>query len=73
VPARHRRVRGQGQQRSRGGGVAAVIYNNVASDPTCADFYGTLGDGVTSTIPAISLSCQEGAEALAKVARTVRS
>jgi subtilisin family serine protease len=48
-----------------GGGVAAVIYNNVASDPTCGVFTGTLGDGVTSTIPAISLSCADGASALA--------
>jgi len=36
------------------GGVAAVIYNN---EP--GNFYGTLGDG-TSTIPAISLSQEDG-------------
>ncbi|MDY7225979.1 S8 family serine peptidase [Hyalangium rubrum] len=38
-----------------GGGVAAVIYNNVAGG-----FAGTLGTGVTSTIPAISLSLEDG-------------
>lgn len=38
-----------------GGGVAAVIYNNVAGG-----FGGTLGDGVTSAIPAISLSQEDG-------------
>jgi len=36
------------------GGLAAVIYNN---EP--GNFYGTLGDG-TSTIPAISLSQEDG-------------
>jgi serine protease len=46
-----------------GGGVAAVIYNNAASDPSCGVFSGTL-DG-TSTIPAIALSCADGAAALA--------
>jgi serine protease len=46
------------------GGVAAVIYNNVASDATCGVFTGTLGTGVTSTIPAISLSCADGATAV---------
>ena len=46
-----------------GGGVAAVIYNNVASDATCADFAGTLGSGNSSTIPAISVSCADGAYA----------
>ena len=50
-----------------GGGVAAVIYNNVASDATCGDFAGTLGDGVTSTIPAISVSCADGTAALGHV------
>ncbi|KFE67962.1 S8 family serine peptidase [Hyalangium minutum] len=38
-----------------GGGVAAALYNNVAGG-----FAGTLGDGVTSTIPAISLSLEDG-------------
>lgn len=51
------------------GGGAAVIYNNVASDATCGDFAGTLGDGVTSTIPAISVSCADGAIALTHVSQ----
>ena len=38
-----------------GGGVAAVVYNNVSGG-----FGGTLGDGVTSSIPAISLSQEDG-------------
>ncbi len=38
-----------------GGGAAAVIYNNAPGG-----FSGTLGDGVTSTIPAISLSQEDG-------------
>ncbi|MDQ3038743.1 MAG: S8 family serine peptidase, partial [Pseudomonadota bacterium] len=38
-----------------GGGVAAVIYNNVPGG-----FTGTLGTGVTSTIPAISMSQEDG-------------
>jgi serine protease len=37
------------------GGVGAVIYNNVPGG-----FSGTLGEGVTSTIPAISLSQEDG-------------
>ena len=45
-----------------GGGVAAVIYNNVPGG-----FLGTLGDGVTSTIPAISLSQEDGNAALGAV------
>ncbi len=53
-----------------GGGKAAVIYNNVASDATCGDFSGTLGTGVVSEIPAITLSCAEGADALTHVAQT---
>lgn len=48
------------------GGVAAVVYNNVTSDATCGDFLGTLGDGASSNIPAISLSCAEGDQALAQ-------
>jgi serine protease len=39
----------------KGGGAAAVIYNNVPGD-----FAGTLGEGSTSTIPAISLSQESG-------------
>jgi serine protease len=38
-----------------GGGVAAVIYNNAPGG-----FSGTLGTGVTSTIPAMSLSQEDG-------------
>jgi len=49
-----------------GGGLAAVIYNNVTSDATCGDFLGTLGDGNSSPTPAISVSCDEGAAAVAK-------
>lgn len=52
------------QNVKNGGGVAAVIYNNVASDATCGDFSGTLGAGNSSTIPAISVSCADGASAL---------
>jgi serine protease len=37
------------------GGVAAVVYNNIPGT-----FIGTLGDGNTSVIPAISLSQDEG-------------
>ncbi len=47
-----------------GGGVAAVIYNNATSDATCGIFTGTLGGNVTTTIPAITLSCADGAAAL---------
>lgn len=50
-----------------GGGVAAVIYNNAASDPSCGVFSGTLGRRVTTTIPAIALSCADGAAALGHV------
>ena len=39
-----------------GGGKAAVIYNNVASDATCGVFTGTLGRRVTTNIPATTLS-----------------
>ncbi len=38
-----------------GGGLGAVIYNNVSGG-----FSGTLGTGVTSTIPAISISMEDG-------------
>jgi serine protease len=38
-----------------GGGVAAVIYNNVSGN-----FFGTLGSGNSSAIPAISLSKEDG-------------
>jgi hypothetical protein len=37
------------------GGTAAVLYNNVSGN-----FLGTLGDGYSSTIPAISLSMEDG-------------
>jgi len=53
------------QNAQKGGGTAAVIYNNAASDATCGDFLATLGDGNSSTIPAISVSCAEGTKALA--------
>jgi subtilisin family serine protease len=49
-----------------GGGGAAAIYNNVASDATCGDFAGTLGEGSSSTIPAITLSCADGSAILAQ-------
>ncbi|HVF85933.1 MAG TPA: S8 family serine peptidase, partial [Pyrinomonadaceae bacterium] len=45
-----------------GGGKAAVIYNNVPGG-----FFGTLGDGNTSTIPAISISQEDGQAALGQV------
>jgi serine protease len=48
---------------SAGGGVAAVIYNNAAVDPPCGDINGTLG-GAAATVPAIALTCAQGAEAL---------
>ena len=38
-----------------GGGIAAIIYNN---EP--GNFLGTLGDGNSSTIPAISISQEDG-------------
>lgn len=38
------------------GGVAAVIYNNASGS-----FFGTLGDGNASAIPAISVSQEDGA------------
>lgn len=47
-----------------GGGTAAVIYNNAASDITCGTFAGTLGAGNSSTIPGITLSCAAGANAV---------
>jgi serine protease len=47
------------------GGVAAVIYNNVASDASCGEFAGTLNG--SSTIPAISVTCAAGEAALARV------
>ena len=46
-----------------GGGVAAVVYNNVANDPTCGVFSGTLGTLPTTTIPAVTLSCADGSGA----------
>lgn len=49
-----------------GGGAAAVIYNN---EP--GNFLGTLGDGYTSTIPAVSLSQEDGQYLVAnKLGRT---
>jgi subtilisin family serine protease len=48
-----------------GGGSAAVVYNSTASDPTCGVFAGTLGTSPTTTIAAISLSCADGAAAVA--------
>jgi serine protease len=50
------------------GGAAAVIYNNVTSDPSCGDFGATLGG--TSTIPAISVTCDAGAQALAQAGKS---
>jgi serine protease len=50
-----------------GGGIAAVVYNNAASDPTCGVYSGTLGTQPTTTIAAITLSCLDGAAALAAV------
>lgn len=47
-----------------GGAGATAIYNNVASDPSCGDFAGTLGDGNSSSIPAISMSCSDGSTML---------
>lgn len=47
---------------SKGGGVAAVVYNNAANG--CGDFAGTLGTGNSSTIPAIGVSCADGDAAL---------
>ena len=55
---------------ANGGGVAAAIYNNSSSDATCGDFSGTLGDGVTSAIPAITMSCAEGTTAKGYVGTT---
>jgi len=48
-----------------GGGIAAVVYNTAASDPTCGVFSGTLGSQPTTTIAAITLSCSDGAAAVA--------
>jgi subtilisin family serine protease len=55
----------------RGGGVAAVIYNDVVTDPTCGAFIGSLGTA-WPTIPAITLSCAQGAEALSRVASSAQ-
>jgi len=44
-----------------------VIYNNVANDPSCGDFAGTLGDGNSSVIPAISVSCSDGVAMVGQV------
>ena len=53
-----------------GGGIAAVIYNNSSSDTTCGVYSGTLGDGVTSAFRAITLSCADGAAAVAAATGT---
>ena len=53
-----------------GGGIAAVIYNNIASDATCGVYSGTLGSAPTTTIAAITLSCADGAAALAAAGST---
>lgn len=45
------------------GGVACLIYNNVPGE----DLYATLGDGNSSTIPAIGLSQANGQALLAQV------
>jgi serine protease len=52
------------------GGVAAVIYNNVAGG-----FSGTLGEGNSSTIPAISISREDGLIVMGKtgLVSTVKS
>ncbi len=47
------------------GGTAAVIYNNAPGN-----FLGTLGNGNSSNIPAISLSQEDGQAALAKVGQS---
>jgi serine protease len=49
-----------------GGGVAAVIYNDITADTACADLAATLGAGNSSGIPAIGVSCADGASALGK-------
>jgi subtilisin family serine protease len=46
-------------------GLGVAIYNNVASDPSCGVFLGTLNG--SSSIPAIALSCADGAAALGQV------
>ena len=53
-----------------GGGIAAVVYNNASSDATCGVYSGTLGDGVTSAFRAITLSCADGAAAVAAASST---
>lgn len=49
-----------------GGGVAAVIYNNVPGN-----FLGTLGEGSTSTIIGLSLSQEDGQDLVANKLGTV--
>lgn len=48
------------------GGVAAVIYNNVSGG-----FAGTLGEGVTSPLPAISISQEDGQHLVGLVAEPI--
>lgn len=50
------------------GGVACIIYNNVAGG-----FSGTLGTGNTSTIPALTISREDGLELLGKLGQTANS
>jgi serine protease len=45
--------------------VACVIYNNVEGD-----FAGTLGDGVSSTIPAITVSLANGATLMSMIGQS---
>lgn len=49
------------------GGTAAVIYNNVANET----LHATLGEGFSSTIPAIGLTMEDGQAALAYTSGTV--
>jgi serine protease len=48
------------------GGKAAVIYNNVANE----SLHATLGEGFTSTIPAIGLTMEDGVAALGSVGQS---
>lgn len=54
-----------------GGGVVAAIYNNAAVDPTCGDISGTLGDGNSSVIVAVGMSCADGAQAIGHLGESV--
>lgn len=48
------------------GGVAAAIYNSAASDPACGLFNPSVAGGIPATIPAIGLTCADGAAAVAQ-------